>query len=76
MWNARCYVAAAQTVIMYWLRKPEKEWPEYLRDLEKEAFRNGLKSEKKRGIELTMYVFHKKFSKEQRLLGLKRHDEI
>ncbi|MBW1987897.1 MAG: hypothetical protein JRI50_11920 [Deltaproteobacteria bacterium] len=69
MWQARCYVAATHTIVMHWRKRPLKEWPSYLRELEGEA--SLLHSNKKvKGIELTMFCFEKKFRARRMMLGM------
>ena len=75
MWNARCYVAAAYTVIMDWLNQPEGDWPEYLRDLERDAKSSNPRSGESKVIEIVMLSFYKKFNKQLRFLGFKKYNE-
>lgn len=74
MWQARCYAAAAHTVIMFWKKRPREEWPESLLNIEREVCQ--LHSIKKSTvIELTKFCFDQKFGRIRRSLGMNKIDE-
>lgn len=74
MWQARCYAAAAYTVIRSWKKRSREEWPEHLIDMESKYCQSH-SVKKPTTIELTKFCFDQKFGKIRSSLGMKQIDE-
>jgi len=79
MWKAQSYAVAAYTILSYWKRKHEREWPQHLKNLIAEAEASigfqivwNCAGEKKclNVIDVVIYLFEKQYNSEIKQLGI------